>query len=91
MPQGYRLGVRARRDAPTPDGGTSMLLNHHGVAYAGTSYFAVWPEYGLVVSAVINRDDNGAPLIPESAPQLQDMALRAIAARRAAQPPAPAP
>lgn len=84
MPQGYRLGMRAWREAPAPDGGTTLLLNHHGTAYGATSYFAIWPEYGLVVSAIINRDDNGAPLIPEAAPQLESLALQAIAARRTA-------
>lgn len=84
MPQGYRLGIRAWREAPTPDGGTSLLLNHHGTAYGATSYFAIWPEYGLVVSAVINRNDDGAALIPEAGPQLERLAFEAIIARRAA-------
>ncbi len=81
MPQGYRLGVRGRGEAPAPDGGTTLLLNHHGVAYGATSYFAIWPEYGLVVSAMMNRG-NGAPLIPEAAPALEALAMQAILARR---------
>ncbi len=34
---------------------TTSILSHHGTAVGSTSYFAALPEFGLVISVIMNK------------------------------------
>lgn len=63
-PQGYALGWRNTR-AQLFDGTVETpVLHHHGVAYGSVSHFSVYPEHGVVVSIMMNKNQgsyDGAP------------------------------
>lgn len=69
-PQGYALGIRVSKP------GAKMLLNdtvktqiysHHGTAVGSTSYFAIYPEFGLVASLLMNKgQENLDALVPQA-------------------------
>jgi CubicO group peptidase (beta-lactamase class C family) len=80
-PQGYALGWR-RHDAKLLDGGvTTPWFHHHGVAYGAVSHFSVYPEYGVVVSVMMNKNQGS---FGEQPALLTDLFVSAIRARRAA-------
>ena len=55
-PQGYALGWR-HHEAKLLDGAvTTPWFHHHGVAYGAVSHFSVYPEYGVVVSVMMNKN-----------------------------------
>ncbi|MDA8018846.1 MAG: beta-lactamase family protein [Thermoanaerobaculia bacterium] len=55
-PQGYALGWRVSNDAKLFDGSLqTQRITHHGVAVGSLSYFAIYPDEGLVVSVMANR------------------------------------
>ena len=63
-PQGYALGWR-NTEYQVLDGTVSTLvLHHHGVAYGSVSHFAVYPDYGVVVSIMMNKNQGSFGDVP---------------------------
>lgn len=67
-PQGYALGMRVAEQRKLLDGRLqTRLLSHHGTAVGSTSYFAIYPEYRMVVSVMMNKgQENLDALAPEA-------------------------
>jgi serine beta-lactamase-like protein LACTB, mitochondrial len=67
-PQGYALGWRYSAQKQLFDGTlTTRVISHHGTAVGSTAYFAVMPEFGLVISMMMNRgQENLEALAPEA-------------------------
>jgi CubicO group peptidase (beta-lactamase class C family) len=55
-PQGYALGWRNTETRVLDGAVATQVLHHHGVAYGAVSHFAVYPEYGVVVSVMMNKN-----------------------------------
>ncbi|MBL7993956.1 beta-lactamase family protein [bacterium] len=83
-PQGYALGWRVSDQKKLFNGSvTTRIISHHGTAVGSTTYFAVLPEFGLVVSVMMNK---GQENIDSLAPQATALAELFVAElqRRAA-------
>ena len=54
--QGYALGIRVSHDKAL-DGGRikTTIYSHHGIAVGSTSYFAMYPQYLLSISLMMNQ------------------------------------
>ncbi len=67
-PQGYALGWRVSDQKKLFNGSsTTRIIHHHGTAVGSTSYFAVLPEFGLVISVLMNKgQENLNALAPEA-------------------------
>jgi len=67
-PQGYALGWRVSDEKKLFDGSViTRMYSHHGTAVGSTSYFAVYPEFGLVISLMMNKgQEDIAALAPEA-------------------------
>lgn len=87
-PQGYALGWRVSdRKKLFNDSLTTRIIHHNGTAVGSTSYFAALPEFGLVISVLMNKgQENLDSLAPEATAlvelfvaelQLRDAATRA--------------
>jgi len=55
-PQGYALGWRHHEATFLKGAVTTPRYHHHGVAYGAVSHFSVYPEYGIVVSVMTNKN-----------------------------------
>lgn len=55
-PQGYALGWRHTLMKLFNGTVETPVYHHHGVAYGAVSHFSVYPEYGIVVSVIMNRN-----------------------------------
>lgn len=66
-PQGYALGIRVFDDKKMlGDTVATTFYSHHGTAVGSTSYFGIYPEYRLVVSAMMNKgQENLDAMAPE--------------------------
>jgi serine beta-lactamase-like protein LACTB, mitochondrial len=54
--QGYALGWRYSDDKKLfNDSLSTRIYSHHGVAVGSLSYFAVYPDYGLVIALMANK------------------------------------
>jgi serine beta-lactamase-like protein LACTB, mitochondrial len=79
-PQGYALGWR-HHEAKLLEGAViTTWFHHHGVAYGAVSHFSVYPEYGVVVSVMMNKNQGAFGQLPA---RLTDLFVSAIKARRA--------
>lgn len=88
-PQGYALGIRVSADKKLFDGRErTRFWSHHGVAVGSTSYFAIYPEHGLVISLMMNKGQESANALAAEATRLAELF---IAERRRRQPHASAP
>jgi CubicO group peptidase (beta-lactamase class C family) len=77
-PQGYALGWR-HHEAKLLDGAvTTPWFHHHGVAYGAVSHFSVYPEYGVVVSVMMNKNQGS---FGEQTTKLTDLFVSAMKAR----------
>lgn len=67
-PQGYALGWRVSDDKKLlNDTIATRIVSHHGTAVGSTSYFAALPEYGLVLSVMMNKgQENLDAMVPEA-------------------------
>lgn len=81
-PQGYALGIRVFDDKKLfNDTVTTPFLSHHGTAVGSTSYFAMYPEYGLVVSLMMNKGQQSIDAIAPVANQLVELFVAAKISR----------
>ena len=81
-PQGYALGWRYQSTSQIFDGEiTTPRLHHHGTAQGSTSYFAVLPEYGIVVSVMMNKGQTNLQALGEQANLLTEIFVGEIMAR----------
>ena len=90
-PQGYALGIRVADDKMLfEDTLRTTIYSHHGVSVGSTSYFAVYPEYGLVVSVMMNKGQETAEALTKESTRLVETFVAEQLRRRkaAAQPPA---
>jgi len=67
-PQGYALGWRVSDQKKLfSDSLPTRIITHHGTAAGSTSYFAALPEFGLVISVMMNKgQENLDSLAPEA-------------------------
>jgi CubicO group peptidase (beta-lactamase class C family) len=72
-PQGYALGWRYSEEKKLFDGSlTTRILHHNGTAVGSTSYFAVFPEFDLVISVMMNKgQENLNALAPHATALLE--------------------
>jgi serine beta-lactamase-like protein LACTB len=83
-PQGYALGIRVANDKRLFDGDVvTTIYSHHGTAVGSTSYFAVYPEFGLVVSLLMNKGQDGIEALVAEADPLVELFVGELGARRA--------
>jgi CubicO group peptidase (beta-lactamase class C family) len=83
-PQGYALGIRVANDKRLFDGEVvTTLYSHHGTAVGSTSYFAVYPEYGLVISLLMNTGQDGIDAFVAEANPLVELFVGELRARQA--------
>lgn len=82
-PQGYALGWRVASDKKLFDRKVlTRIVSHHGTAVGSTSYFAVLPEYGLVISVMINESQQGVDALAPHATALAELFVAQVQARR---------
>lgn len=75
-PQGYALGWRYFGDKKLfGDRVKTRFFTHHGTAVGSTSYFAVYPEYGLVVSMMMNKGQENVDAMAPHATKLVELFL----------------
>lgn len=73
-PQGYALGIRVFDDKEIlGDTVTTAFYTHHGTAVGSTSYFAVYPEYGVVVSMMMNKGQENLDAMAVEAQRLVEL------------------
>jgi serine beta-lactamase-like protein LACTB, mitochondrial len=90
--QGYALGWRYNGEAKLKDGAlTVRRFGHHGTAQGATSYFAVYPDQGVVVSVMMNKGQQSLDALAPHAVALTEAVLTEIERRKAAAPIAPPP
>jgi CubicO group peptidase (beta-lactamase class C family) len=77
-PQGYALGWRSHELSVLRGTRMTRVLHHHGVAYGAVSHFSVYPEYGAVVSVMMNRNQGSFGDAPA---RLADLFLNVLDAR----------
>jgi CubicO group peptidase (beta-lactamase class C family) len=66
--QGYALGWRYNSAGTLRDGAlVTPRYGHHGTAQGAASYFAVYPDYGLVVSVMMNKGQTNLDALSERA------------------------
>ena len=74
--QGYALGIRVFDDKMLfKDTVKTTMYSHHGVAMGSTSYFAIYPEYGLVVSVMMNKGQESVDELAVEANRLVELFL----------------
>ena len=73
-PQNYALGIRVFDDKKLFDGAmNTKFYSHHGTAVGSTSYFAIYPEYGLVVSMMMNKGQESLDAMKPEADRLVEL------------------
>jgi serine beta-lactamase-like protein LACTB len=83
-PQGYALGIRVANDKRMFDGEVvTTIYSHHGTAVGSTSYFAVYPEYRLVVSLLMNKGQDGIDAFVAEANPLVELFIGELRTRPA--------
>lgn len=77
-PQRYALGWRVHELDILDGTEQTLVLHHHGVAYGARSSFSVYPEYGVVVSVMMSKHEDG---FDEAPARLADLFIAAVKAR----------
>lgn len=73
-PQGYALGMRVSADRQLFDGRErTRFWSHHGTAVGSTSYFAIYPEHGLVIALMMNKGQESAHALGVEATRLAEL------------------
>lgn len=86
-PQGYALGWRVSDQRTLFDGTvTTHAFGHHGTAVGSTSYFAVLPEYDLVISVMMNRGQDNVTALAQEANALIELFIAELQRREAQVP-----
>lgn len=86
-PQGYALGWRVSNEKKLFDGSViTRMYSHHGTAVGSTSYFAVYPEFGLVISLMMNKGQEEIAALASEADALVEIYV-AERRRRSQTPP----
>ncbi|MDO9518752.1 MAG: serine hydrolase domain-containing protein [Pseudohongiella sp.] len=63
-PQGYALGWRTGETQLLRGTITTPVYHHHGVAYGAVSHFSVYPQIGMVVSVMMNKNQGDFDGVP---------------------------
>lgn len=85
-PQGYALGIRVFSEkALFGDRVRTRFYSHHGTAVGSTSYFAVYPEYGLVISMLMNKGQENLDAMGPEATRMVELFVAEVL-RRPQQP-----
>lgn len=87
-PQGYALGWRVSDDKKLFEKSlTTSIVSHHGTAVGSTSYFAALPEFGLVISVMMNKGMENVEALTPEATALAELFVAEVQRRRASAPP----
>ncbi len=85
-PQGYALGWRFDMEAEVLDGEmVASRFHHNGTAQGSTSYYVVYPEYGVVVSVMMNKSQTSLKELGGEANTLTNLVFRSVATEQGAQ------
>jgi serine beta-lactamase-like protein LACTB, mitochondrial len=72
--EGYALGWRYFAEKKLFDGKiTTPFYTHHGTAVGGVSYFAVYPDQGLVISLMANKSEESLDALYPHANRLAEL------------------
>ncbi|MBX3724522.1 MAG: beta-lactamase family protein [Xanthomonadales bacterium] len=75
-PQGYALGIRAGTKTTLAGlGHGTAIWSHHGTAVGSTSYFAIYPELGIVISVMMNKGQTSVEALAPEADRLVELFL----------------
>lgn len=81
--QSYALGWRFNPAGEVLDGVVvTPRYSHHGTAQGSTSYFIVYPDYGLVFSVMMNKGATSLDELSEQAAPMVDAMISEVARRR---------
>jgi serine beta-lactamase-like protein LACTB len=84
-PQGYALGWRVSDQRKfLNDSLTTRVIHHNGTAVGSTSYFAALPEFGLVISVMMNKGQENLDSLAPEAKALAELFLVELQRRDAA-------
>ncbi|MCA0176333.1 MAG: beta-lactamase family protein [Proteobacteria bacterium] len=82
-PQGYALGMRVFADKKLFEGRiTTRFFSHHGTAVGSTSYFAIYPEYRMVISVMMNKGQDNVDALAAAANRLAELFIAEQVRRR---------
>ncbi len=88
-PQGYALGWRVSNDKKLfEETLTTSIISHHGTAVGSTSYFAALPEFGLVISVMMNKGQENLDSLAPKATSLAEVFVAEMQRRKGLAPPA---
>ncbi|MEO7793712.1 MAG: serine hydrolase, partial [Thermoanaerobaculia bacterium] len=88
-PQGYALGWRVSDDKKLfQESVRTAIVSHHGTAVGSTSYFAALPEFGLVISVMMNKGQENVEALAPQATALAELFVAEVQRRRASASPA---
>ena len=86
-PQGYALGWRVSDDKKLfQESVTTSIFSHHGTGVGSTSYFAVLPEFGLVISVMMNKGQENLEALTPRATALAELFVAEVQRRRVGEP-----
>jgi CubicO group peptidase (beta-lactamase class C family) len=81
--QGYALGWRFNPKGEIDDGAiVTPRYSHHGTAQGATSYFIVYPDFGLVVSVMMNKGQTNLDALSKETAPLVSAVVSEIVRRR---------
>lgn len=84
-PQGYALGWRVHDQKNFFNGSLrTRIIHHHGTAVGSTSYFAALPEFGLVISVMMNKGQENLDSLTPEATALVELFVAELQRREAA-------
>lgn len=78
-PQNYALGIRVFQDKKLfNDSLSTRFYSHHGTAVGSTSYFAIYPEYQLVISLMMNKGQQNLDALSREANLIAELFIKAL-------------
>lgn len=81
-PEGYALGWRVGSKELFDGAVKTEIISHHGTAIGSTSYFAVLPEFDLVISVMMNEGEEDLGALAPEATRLIETFVAAVRAAR---------
>jgi CubicO group peptidase (beta-lactamase class C family) len=78
-PQSYALGMRVFDSKKLfKDTVSTRFYSHHGTAVGSTSYFAIYPEYRLVISVMMNKGQQNLDALAHEANQIAELFIKEL-------------
>ena len=82
-PQNYALGIRVYEDKKLfNDSVSTRFFSHHGTAIGSTSYFAIYPEYQLVISVMMNKGQQNLDALSREANHIAELFIQELKGKK---------